>query len=414
MADRGTGRGGRARQGAGGERNGRGFGSDHCAQDDTVETTDVFDLIRKLRHKEQDPSAQDPNKRMIAASPVSGAKPSAGVILGVACNAAFYRGDPSTTHISSGVGSVTVTSKGHAGINAHNTVFGRDDRWRLEADYRFQWTSQETFGLGLDTASSDSELLLFDFYRLHQSAQYRLRPHLFGGGALDFDSHADVGFEEGMETTWPESAYYQYSVDNGLPLDTQISAGPGVDIIWDSRDNFINPDRGWLARASYRAMFDGFLGGDSDWEKVTVDVRAYPALSSNRRHRLAIWLCRPGGGRGRPVLRPAVHGKRSVRALRTRLRRGSLPRPGARIRRDRVSGPADAQWPAGYGGVPQRYHDLEPAGGRGSVRSRRSGRWRRAPASTQQAVEDQPGVRYRVWREGKLRRVPGGTGGVLT
>jgi hypothetical protein len=75
---------------------------------------------------------------MVAAAPVIGAKPSAGLILGVAGNAAFYLGDPSSTHISSGVGSVTVTSKKQAGINGHNTVFGPDNRWRLEGDYRFQ------------------------------------------------------------------------------------------------------------------------------------------------------------------------------------------------------------------------------------------------------------------------------------
>jgi outer membrane protein assembly factor BamA len=253
---------------------------------------DVVDLIRKLRDKDQagpDHVPFDYRKRMIAASPVIGAKPSAGVIVGVAGNAAFYRGDPSTTGISSGVGSVTVTSKKQAGVNARTTIFSRDDRWRTEGDYRFQWTSQETFGLGTGTVASAGEVVHFDFYRFHQSAQYRLRRRFFVGGGLNFDSHTDVGPEEGAEATWPDSAYYAYSVANGLPLETQMSAGPAVDIIWDSRDNFINPDRGWLARAGYVAMFDGFLGGSSTWQKVNVDVRAYPSLSSDRRHKLAIW-----------------------------------------------------------------------------------------------------------------------------
>jgi outer membrane protein assembly factor BamA len=78
-------------------------------------------------------------------------------------------------------------------------------------------------------------------------------------------------------------------VTNGLPLDTQISAGPSVEILWDSRDSFINPSRGWLARANYRALFDGFLGGDSSWEKVNLELRTYTPLSSDRRHKLALW-----------------------------------------------------------------------------------------------------------------------------
>jgi Omp85 superfamily domain len=253
---------------------------------------DVADLIRKLRHKDQPPAAEtefDYRKAMRAFAPVIGAKPSSGIIVGVAGNVGFFRGDPSTTRISSSVASVTVTTKKQAGISAHTTMFGRDDRWLLELDHRFQWTSQETFGLGTTTASSAGELVRFDFYRLYQSAYLRLRHHLFGGGGLHFDSHADVRPNEGAEEEWPQSAYYQYSVANQLPLDTQISAGPSVEVIWDSRDSFINPSRGWLARASYRALIDGFFGGDSSWQKVNVDVRAYAPLSSDRRYKLAVW-----------------------------------------------------------------------------------------------------------------------------
>ena len=81
----------------------------------------------------------------------------------------------------------------------------------------------------------------------------------------------------------------RYSVANGLPLDGQSSAGPSVEILWDSRDSFINPSRGWLARVNYRTLVDGFLGGDSSWEKVNLDLRAYAALTPDRRYKLAVW-----------------------------------------------------------------------------------------------------------------------------
>ena len=257
---------------------------------DVAETVDVADLIRGLRGKEQPAAVEsDYRKPMRAFAPVIGAKPSSGVIVGVAGNVGFFRGEPSTTHISSSVASATITTKKQAGISTHTTMFGRDDRWLMELDHRFQWTSQKTFGLGTGTASSSGEEVHFDFYRLYQSAYYRVRPHLFAGGGLHFDSHVNVEPDEDNQAGWPQSAYYQYSVANGLPLDTQISAGPSVEVIWDSRDSFINPSHGWLARASYRGLFDGFLGGDSSWEKVTLDLRTYVPLSSGRRDRLAVW-----------------------------------------------------------------------------------------------------------------------------
>ena len=255
---------------------------------DTGELVDVTDLIRKLRNRPAETDL-DYRRPMRAIAPVIGAKPSAGVIVGVAGNVGFFRGEPETTRISSSVASATFSSKKQAGVNAHTMMFGRDDAWLLELDDRFQWTSQETFGLGTSTARAAGEEIRFDFYRLYQSAYVQLRRNLFGGGGLYFDSHADVRPDDDAENQWPQSAYYQYSVANGLPLDGQISAGPGVELLWDSRDSFINPRRGWLARASYRAFIEGFLGGDSGWEKVTLDARAYAPLSADRRHRLAVW-----------------------------------------------------------------------------------------------------------------------------
>ena len=257
---------------------------------DLAEMVDVADLIRMLRNQPPPEVVEiDYRKAMRAFAPVIGAKPSSGAIFGVAGNIGFFRGEPATTRISSSVASVTISSKKQAGINAHTMMFGNGDRWLLELDDRFQWTSQETFGLGTNTASASGEEVRFDFYRLYQTAYVRLRGNLFAGGGLYFDNHADVHPDEDEVESWPQSAYYQYSVANGLPLDGQSSAGPSVEILWDSRDSFINPSRGWLARVNYRTLVDGFLGGDSSWEKVNLDLRAYAPLTPDRRYKLAVW-----------------------------------------------------------------------------------------------------------------------------
>ena len=257
---------------------------------DLAEMVDVADLIRMLRNQPPPEVVEiDYRKAMRAFAPVIGAKPSSGAIFGVAGNIGFFRGEPATTRISSSVASVTISSKKQAGINAHTMMFGNGDRWLLELDDRFQWTSQETFGLGTNTASAAGEEVRFDFYRLYQTAYIRLRGNLFAGGGLYFDNHADVHPDEDEVESWPQSAYYQYSVANGLPLDGQSSAGPSVEILWDSRDSFINPSRGWLARVNYRTLVDGFLGGDSSWEKVNLDLRAYAPLTPDRRYKLAVW-----------------------------------------------------------------------------------------------------------------------------
>ena len=260
------------------------------ASDAEPATVDVFDLVRKLRNKDQQPEAAwDYRKPMTAFAPVIGAKPSSGVLLGIAGNIAFYRGEPATTHISSAVASLTFSTKGQTAITNRFTMFARDDRWRMEGDHRFQWTSLETHQLGTSADTRDGVETDYDFFRLHHTIYYRLRPHLFAGGGLYFDNHINVGPAESAEAEWPESPYVTYSDANALPLDAQAAAGSSVDLLWDSRDSFINPSGGWLAKASYRTLFDGFLGGDSSWQRVLLDVRTYQAVAPRGRYSLAVW-----------------------------------------------------------------------------------------------------------------------------
>ena len=268
-----------------------GDGSQAAEPAPPAETIDIFDLLHQLRNKEADAQAEpwDYRKPMIAFAPVVGAKPSSGVLLGAAGNVAFYRGDPSTTSISSMVTSLTFSTKKQTSLTNRFTMFAPESRWRLDGDQRFQWTSLDTYGLGTSADTSVGIVADFDFFRLHQTAYYKLRPALYAGAGLYFDNHTSVSPSEDGEAEWTESPYVTYSQAHGLPLDSQIAAGTSLDLVWDNRDSFINADRGWLAKASFRTLFDGFLGGDSSWQKLTLDVRTYVNVSRDRRHRIAIW-----------------------------------------------------------------------------------------------------------------------------
>jgi len=258
----------------------------------TAGTTDVFDLLRTLRHKPPDPAAEvwDYRKPMKAFAPVIGSKPSSGALLGVAGNVAFYRGDPATTHISSMVASLTFSTKGQTSLSDRFTMFANGDRWRLDGDHRFQWTSLDTYGLGTSADTRSGVVANFDFFRLHHTAYYRLRPRLFAGAGLYYDNHTNVEPTEDAATEWPQSPYVDYSQRHGLPLDAQAAAGTSLELLWDSRDSFISAAHGWLAKASYRTLFDGFLGGDSTWQKLNLDTRTYIPVARDGRHTLAFWL----------------------------------------------------------------------------------------------------------------------------
>jgi hypothetical protein len=255
---------------------------------------DVFDLWRMVRHKGQ-PAAEEPawdyTKTMRATAPIIGYKPASGLLLGVGGNIAFYHGDPKTTRISSAVFSATFSTKKQTALSARYTTFRKDDRWRFEGDNRAQWTSQDAYGLGTSSLPGDKINAKYNFFRLYETAYYRLKPNLFGGLGFHYNAHTDIRPGSGTsDETWQQSPYMQYTLSHGLPTDRQDSAGTSVNLLVDSRDSAINADRGWYLNTSYRTFFSDFLGGDSTWQELYLDARKYRRLTPDGRKKLAFWV----------------------------------------------------------------------------------------------------------------------------
>jgi outer membrane protein assembly factor BamA len=117
-----------------------------------------------------------------------------------------------------------------------------------------------------------------------------VRPHLFVGLGINISKHGNIRPGDGVLENFDQSAYVAYNELHGFNDQEQTSAGPSVGLLFDTRDNGINAQRGWLASAAYRTFFNGFLGGDSTWQQLTVDVRTYRKLTPDGRQRLAFWF----------------------------------------------------------------------------------------------------------------------------
>lgn len=252
-------------------------------------TKDLIDVIRELRHKPA-PPPPDPKKRMVAGAPVLGYSPTTGVSVGVAGNVAFYRGFPQVTRISSIVTSATATSKAQFLVSFKMNMSSFENRWRIEADNRFFWTSQPTYGLGTDT-SDDAKLdMKFNHFRIFDKYYHQVHRNVFLGAGYVYNIHNNVRPPDDVDPElFADSPYTTYSQEFGFDLDSQTSAGLSVHALVDSRDGAINPSRGYFASASYLMLFENFMGGTSDWQQFSYDLRTYRRLSQDARHKLAFW-----------------------------------------------------------------------------------------------------------------------------
>ena len=250
--------------------------------------TDLPDLIRAWRYKGLAPERQ-PGQKTIIAAPIVGSNPSAGFLIGGAGHMTFFRGDPSTTRISSGIASVTISTKKQVVLNVRFDTFSEGNRWFMEGDNRFQSTSQDVYGFGTDTPSTAAVNTKYEFVRLRETILRNVARDFYIGGGFLFDSHTDVRPADTADPNWPTSPYITYSEQNGFPTSGQQSAGFSVNALLNRRDSDISARRGWMAALQYRVLFDGFLSGDSSWQELDADARAYFPLDDYGRHRLAVW-----------------------------------------------------------------------------------------------------------------------------
>lgn len=260
----------------------------------TSDLYDVTDLIRRIRGKSMTPEEQeasrDPRRPAYAIAPVIGYKPASGALGGVAGNWAVLRGDPATTQMSSTVVSATFSTKKQTSLTARFNLVGADNRWKLDGDNRAQWTSQDTFGLGT-TSSPDARVnVRFDRFRFYETVSAKVSRGLLAGVGFHYSTNTNVQPRDEADESWSTSPYVTYTTANGFPLEGQTSAGPGFNLEMDTRDSSINARRGWLASASYRTFFEGFLGGDSTWQELYVDGRTYRPIGGSARQTLAFWF----------------------------------------------------------------------------------------------------------------------------
>jgi hypothetical protein len=254
---------------------------------------DVGDLWRMLRHKDApagDAPAEDGREEFVFFAPSIGSKPSTGFSGGVASTVAFFLGDPATTHISTLIGGVRVSTKKQALGNVRFSTFSNNDRWFFQGDNRLSWSSYDTYGLGGNTPAASAENVKYNFFYFYGTAYHNVGPGLFAGLGLNVSHHRNVRPGTDARFVWDKSAYVTYSRSHGFDLDGQTSGGTNAGLIFDSRDNAINPQNGTLASASYRTFFDGFLGGDSTWQELYLDARTYKKLTKDARHKLAFWF----------------------------------------------------------------------------------------------------------------------------
>ena len=217
--------------------------------------------------------------------PLGAPVPGGGEALVTATNAAFNLGDRKT-FLSNVTFSPSTNLKGEWNLPIRSNIWSPANKWNFEGDYRVTFYPQYTWGLGGNTAPSNKILVNYTYVRFYQNALRRIgkKPFLFAGIGYNLDYHINIRTNNDSVSLDKFSGYKYGTANHG----NSFSSGLTFNLLYDSRNNSINPLPGWFYNVVVRANPKA-LGSQTNWYSLYVDARKYISFDPNRWNVLAFW-----------------------------------------------------------------------------------------------------------------------------
>jgi len=174
---------------------------------------------------------------------------------------------------------------------------------------RYYDYSASTFGLGTNSPKVDFEnqfsfqgdlldettgeySMNYSYAIFHQIINRKLVENIYGGIGYQLDKYWNIqDLNLDLDATPKQlTPHYTYSKKHGFNPEKYTTSGLSLNMIFDSRDNQINPYTGYFAKINYRYNPE-FLGSTKNSSMLWTEFRSYTGLSkSNPRHLLAFWF----------------------------------------------------------------------------------------------------------------------------
>jgi len=260
---------------------------DTVKKNDTIRQVDLIDIGKSLFHiRPKVIRTQGDKKVYFSILPISSTVPGgSGRALVTSTTAATYLGPKATTNLTSLTFAPYWNFGNRFGLPLRNSIWFPDNTWTIQGDVRFLRYPQYTWGLGSSHDYADQTLVDYNYIRFYQNALKRIEPYLFAGFGYDLDFHSDIHSDD-PNTNLKQFTNYQYGTSG-----SSFSSGVTINLLYDTRNNSINPLPGAYANIVYRVN-PTFLGSNNTWSSVYIDLRKYVPLNPAnpvQQNTLAFW-----------------------------------------------------------------------------------------------------------------------------
>ena len=252
---------------------------------DTTNKKDLIDVAQKIfKFSPQKIQRREKRKVYFSLLPTSSAVPGGGKALITSTRAGFYLGNRRNTFLSSVSLSPYLNFKGRYSISFRSDIYTNMNKWNIQGDTRFSLYPEYVHGTESNDQENQKLLITYKYFRFYQTVLKRLKPYFLAGVGYNLDYHS--GIRSVADTLGLDKfTRYDYGTRQN---ENSLSSGITFNLLYDSRNNSINPLPGAYVNLIYRVN-PYFLGNDETWKSIFLDTRKYVSLKGRKRHLLAFW-----------------------------------------------------------------------------------------------------------------------------
>ena len=180
------------------------------------------------------------------------------------------------TKLSSITTSFTYSQYNQSIIPLQADIWTKGNKYNIVSDNRFIQYPSDIYGLGGRTDPNKGVTIDFSGLKLHETILKTVTKDLYLGAGIYYDQFWNIASDS-----------MKRRVERNLGKN-EIASGLAFKALYDNRLNQLNPNNGWFANLVYRPNFK-FMGSQTNWQSLLLDVRKYITFPNNSKNVLALW-----------------------------------------------------------------------------------------------------------------------------
>jgi outer membrane protein assembly factor BamA len=231
--------------------------------------------------------------------PIIGSQPATGFSYGFVTQYTFKGKKVDDKYSSVNLGA-TYTEKKQLLINVKNSVMVNHNSIFLSGDWRFYIFSQANYGLGTDIIPPSyrdenfdlntlKEPMDYNYLKFHQTASWEVKNNYYVGAGVHLDWYTTITDRNLNVAAGQFTNHYNYSKKYDFNENEYFVNGLSLNLLYDSRDNQINTNRGMFANINYRYN-PAFTKSQQASSVLFMEYRYFLPLSEqNKQHVFSLW-----------------------------------------------------------------------------------------------------------------------------